>query len=65
MDWPGDVLAFFRPLDMAFEASGGAFGYASLIAFLIALGFALPAEFHRARRELRSPESPGGRKGDR
>lgn len=39
--WPEDGLEHFKPLDMTFERAGGHFGYASVAAFLLALGFAL------------------------
>ena len=44
MKWPEDALAHYKPLDMAFESNGRPFGYASVMAFLLALGFALSAE---------------------
>lgn len=44
MKWPEDALAHYKPLDMAFESNGRPFGYASVMAFLVALGFALVAE---------------------
>jgi hypothetical protein len=42
--WPDDLLAFVKPLDMSFDSRGRPFGYASVVAFLIALVFALVAE---------------------
>ncbi len=44
MAWPEDAIAFFRPLDMTFDDRARPFGYASVVAFLLALGFALLAE---------------------
>lgn len=42
--WPDAALQFFDPLDMSYNRQGSAFGYASVIAFLLALGFATMAE---------------------
>ncbi len=42
--WPDDAVAFFRPLDMAFDSRARPFGYTSVIVFLIALGFALSSK---------------------
>ena len=42
--WPDDAVAFFKPLDMAFDSRARPFGYTSVIVFLIALGFAMGSE---------------------
>lgn len=44
MRWPEDILEFYGPLDMAFDSDFRPFGYASVMAFLLALGFALLSE---------------------
>ncbi len=43
MAWPEDALAFFQPMDMSFESAARPFAYASVVALLLALGFALLA----------------------
>ncbi len=48
MAWPDDALAFFKPLDMSTDNQARPFGYASIVLFLIALGFSLLAEAHRS-----------------
>lgn len=56
--WPEDALAFFKPLDMAFESSARPFGYASALVALIALAFALITE--RAKRDTLASKDPTG-----
>ncbi len=44
MEWPEDILAYFKPLDMSFDSAARPFAYASVAIFLIALGFAFFAD---------------------
>ena len=44
IEWPDDALAFFKPLDMAFDSRARPFGYASVVAVILALAFALLAD---------------------
>lgn len=47
--WPETPKAHFEPLDMAFDAEGRPFGYASAAALLLALGFAVLAETRQGK----------------
>ncbi len=50
--WPETALEFFRPLDMAFDANARPFGYASVVAFMMAFAFALLAERYHPSQEM-------------
>ena len=40
LQWPEAAFQFFAPLDFSYNTHGKAFGYGSVLAFLLALAFA-------------------------
>jgi len=63
MNWPEDVVEFYRHLDMSFDSAGRPFGYATAVAFLLAMGFALLAGSSDATEEHRPETVISRRKG--
>ncbi len=52
LKWPDAAIAFFRPFDVSFDSRGTDFGYGSLVAFLLALGFGALADGCQTRMAL-------------
>jgi hypothetical protein len=52
LPWPETAVQFFKPLDMSYDRQGAAFGYASVLAFLMALAFAVMAELSPISHQL-------------
>ena len=61
IEWPDAALEFFRPFDMSFDSNGRPFGYASVVASLVALCFALLGDGPGAVRGTAVPPSPSFR----
>lgn len=57
--WPDTALQFFKPLDMSYDRQGSAFGYASVLAFLLALTFAAMAEWGLVGESSAISRQPG------
>ncbi|MHB0871232.1 MAG: glycosyltransferase family 39 protein [Chloroflexota bacterium] len=55
MAWPDEALDFFAPLDISFDSQGRPFGYASVVASLVGLCFALLARNPLPRQEPPAP----------
>lgn len=62
MHWPEAALEHFEPLDMSFDSHGRPFGYASVVAFLMALFVSLLLE--RRPTMGRGAPTEGGRFGE-